>query len=123
MGLVVVLTDAGNQHRDDAKGDQSEHESREDAAQPPGFQRAVRDVRLRDALNIDLLAAGFAAGIGQRGNCGGKELVGDLRVELIAQAGQLRVVRVLDERVLDEFDEETRLDSVQSSVVDEGTGR
>lgn len=46
-----------------------------------------------------------------------------LRLEGVAQTGELGVVRVLGEGVLDELGEEARLDRMESGVVDDGTVR
>jgi len=51
----------------------------------------------------------------------GEEDAVSLRIEGVAQAGELGIVGVLDQRVLDELGKEAGLNRVERGVVDDGT--
>ena len=72
-----MLSDAGDEHAEDAPGDEAEDGGGDDAAEAFGVDGFVGEVGFGDGFEVELLALGFVAGFFERGEGGGELAVGE----------------------------------------------
>ncbi len=76
-----MFPDPGKQHDENAIGQETDDQRRQNPAQPARLLRLVGQVWLDDPLDIGLLAPRLVASLLKRSQCGGQPLVGIFTIE------------------------------------------